>query len=97
MVDHRISHRLVQVPITMPWALRGKPLEALVRRHPELCLIVMNNYGEVRNNVAAGLSQIGRVYFEISHAEEVGTLEKLVKDIPVERLLLGSHFPLFPL
>lgn len=97
MVDPRIAHPLVQVPVTLAPAFRGKPIEALLRKHPELRLIVMNNYGSIRHNDAARLAKAGHVYFEISHAEKVGTLELLVAEIPIDRILLGSHFPLFNL
>lgn len=97
MDDPRISHPLVQVPVTLPSAFKGRPVEALLQRHSELRLIVMNNYGSIRHDVAARLAKTGHVYFEISHAEQVGTLEKLVAEIPLDRILLGSHFPLFNL
>ena len=92
MEDVRLHHPLMQVP-----NVDVGPLQGLVERHPELRLIVMNNYGTVSADAAARLVTAGRVYFEISHAERVGTLETLIKQVPYERLLLGSHFPFFVL
>ncbi len=88
--DVRTNHPLVDVP-----AVDATPLESLVLRHPKVPIIVMNNYGSVRGDAAAKLTELGNVYFEISHAEQVGALEKLIKDVPFERILFGSHFPFF--
>jgi predicted TIM-barrel fold metal-dependent hydrolase len=46
---------------------------------------------------AANLTTLGPVYFDISHAEQVGALEQLVKVVPQDRLVFGSHFPFFNL
>ncbi len=92
MEDVRTHHPLMPVP-----TVDVAPLAALVGRHPDLRLIVMNNYGTIRGDAAAGLAEAGQVYFEISHAEQVGALEKLVAQVPFERLLFGSHFPFFNL
>lgn len=92
MEDVRMHHPLMQVP-----NVDVAPLQGLVERHPELRLIVLNNYGTIGSDAAAQLAAAGEVYFEISHAERVGALETLVKQLPYERLLFGSHFPFFNL
>lgn len=92
MEDIRTHHPLMPVP-----TVDVKPLAAVVNRYPDLRLIVMNNYGTIRGAAAARLAEAGQVYFEISHAEQVGALEKLVEQVPYERLLFGSHFPFFNL
>lgn len=92
MEDVRVHHPLMQVP-----TVDTQPLGALVSKHPELRLIVMNNYGTIRGDAAARLVRAGQVYFEISHAEQVGALERWMKDIPYQRILFGSHFPYFNL
>ena len=92
MEDVRTHHPLMQVP-----TVDVTPLATLVGKHPELRLIVMNNHGTIRGDAAARLVDTGKVYFEISHAEQVGALEKLVKQVTYERLLFGSHFPFFNL
>jgi predicted TIM-barrel fold metal-dependent hydrolase len=92
MEDVRTHHPLMQVPTVDP-----QPLATLVQKHPRVRLIVMNNDGTLRGDVASQLSAAGQVYFEISHAEQIGALEKLVQQVPQERLLFGSHFPLFNL
>jgi predicted TIM-barrel fold metal-dependent hydrolase len=92
MEDVRTNHPLVDVP-----AVDATPLVALVKRYPKTPLIVMNNYGSVGADAAAQLVEAGNVYFEISHAEQVGALEKLTQAVPFSRLLFGSHFPYFTL
>ncbi len=92
MEDVRMQHPLMQVP-----TVDVKPLQGLVEQHPDLRLVITNNYGTVSLDAAARLATTGKVYFEISHAERVGTLETLVRRVPFERLLFGSHFPFFNL
>jgi predicted TIM-barrel fold metal-dependent hydrolase len=92
MEDVRLHHPLMQVP-----TVDVTSLQRLVERYPDLRLVVMNNYGTISNDSAASLAATGKVYFEISHSERVGTLETLVRQVPYERLLFGSHFPFFNL
>ncbi|RLS36729.1 MAG: metal-dependent hydrolase [Planctomycetota bacterium] len=92
MEDVRTHHPLMKVP-----TVDVAPLEALVRRHPQARLVILNGSGTVTSAAAANLTTLGPVYFDISHAEQVGALEQLVKVVPHERLLFGSHFPFFNL
>ena len=92
MEDVRTHHPLMRVPTVDP-----KPITELVRKHSEVRLIVMNNYGSLSGPEARDLALLGHVYFEISHAERVGALDKLLENVPVENLLFGSHFPFFTL
>jgi len=90
MEDVRTHHPLVQVP-----TVDASPLAKLVSKHPKLRVIVMNNYKSLRGETLSRMTKAGQVYFEISHAEQVGALDKLIKLVPYERLLFGSHFPFF--
>ncbi|MFG0260947.1 MAG: amidohydrolase family protein [Novipirellula sp. JB048] len=92
MEDPRVQHPLLQVPIVDP-----QPLQRLVQQHPKLPLVVMNNANAINHSRAAPLAELGQVYFEISHFEQVGALERWVKAVPHERLLFGSYFPFFNL
>lgn len=92
MEDVRTHHPLMKVP-----TVDVAPLEALVRRHTQTRLVILNGSGTVTPAAAANLATLGQVYFDISHAEQVGALEQLVKVVPYERLLFGSHFPFFQL
>lgn len=92
MEDVRTHHPLMKVP-----TVDVAPLEVLVRRHAQTRLVILNGSGTVTPAAAANLATLGQVYFDISHAEQVGALEQLVKVVPYERLLFGSHFPFFQL
>ena len=92
MEDVRTHHPLMRVPTVDP-----VPLERLLAKHPELRVVVLNNGTVLRPAAAAQLARLGHVYFEISHAEQIGALEKWLRDIPLERILFGSHFPFFHL
>ncbi|WP_153556565.1 amidohydrolase family protein [Roseimaritima sediminicola] len=92
MEDVRVQHPLLQVPV-----VDTEPLSGLLGDFPDLALIVMNNSAAVRPPAASELAKLGNVYFELSHFEGVGALEKWVKELPPERLLFGSYFPFFNL
>lgn len=90
MEDVRTHHPLLRLP-----TVDVGPLEGLVRRHPDARLVLLNHHVNLRADQAATLAGLGRVYFDISHAELVGSLEQLIRTVPSERLLFGSHFPFF--
>lgn len=92
MEDVRVQHPLMQVPV-----VDTAPLESLVKKFPQLPLVIMNNSAGVRAGQAAELAKAANVFFEISHFESVGALENWVKDAPLERILFGSYFPFFNL
>lgn len=90
MEDVRTHHPLISVP-----TVDLTPLEALIRRHPQTRLVILNGSGTIGPAAAAALATLGQVYFDISHAELIGALDQLVRVVPMERLLFGSHFPFF--
>ncbi len=92
MEDTRMQHPMVRVP-----DVDVKPLPALVAAHPKLRLVLINALGRVRGKMLTQLTQAGQIYFEIGMLEGVGGVGKLLTQIPLERLLFGSHFPLFVL
>jgi len=92
MEDVRTHFPLMRVP-----TLDAAPLETLVRRYPHARLVILNGSGTITPASAATLATLGEVYFDISHAELIGALDQLVRVVPYERLLFGSHFPFFNL
>lgn len=92
MEDTRTQHPLMPIANVDP-----APLLHLIKRHPDLRLIVLNNSGIMNTSMSGELASRGHVYFDISHAEKIGALSKLLQDIPLNRLLFGSHFPFFVL
>jgi len=92
MEDVRTHHPMMKVP-----TVDLNPLAGLLAKHPKLNVVLANNYSTLRGERLSKLAEAKNIYFEISHAEQVGALEKLIKQVPFERLLFGSHFPFFNL
>lgn len=90
MEDERTHHPLVQVP-----EVDTKPLADVLSGHPNLRLVILNGLRSLRGEALTRLAEAGSVYFEISMLEGVGGIEKLLKLVPLERVLFGSHFPFF--
>jgi predicted TIM-barrel fold metal-dependent hydrolase len=90
MEDARMMHPLMRVP---PVDLA--PLTAAVAKAaPGLKLILLNALSTAsRTDNLYRLLDAGDVYVEIAMLEGVGGIESLLKDVPLERILLGSHAP----
>ena len=89
MEDARMMHPLMRVaPVDIT------PLEKLVPQTPGLRLVLLNALsGPSRTDKLCRLTSAGEVYVEIAMLETLAALETLVKDIPIERILFGSHAP----
>jgi predicted TIM-barrel fold metal-dependent hydrolase len=90
--DTRMQHPLMRVEDVDP-----KPLAELVAARPKLRVVILNALKGVRASVLASLVAAGQVYFEISMLEGVEGIANLMGQVPAERLLFGSHLPLFVL
>jgi predicted TIM-barrel fold metal-dependent hydrolase len=90
MDDDRVQHPLMRVA-----DVDIKPLAEIIARHPKLPLVVLNGLRSIAPGDAARLTAAGNVSFEIAMLEGVGGIEKLVEAVPVQRVLFGSHLPLF--
>jgi hypothetical protein len=91
MEDARMMHPLMQVAPT-----DITPLEKLVSQTPGLRLVLLNALTNAsRADKLYRLTNAGEVYVEIAMLETLAALETLVKDIPIERILFGSHAPSF--
>ena len=89
MEDPRTQHPLLQVP-----DVDATPLEALVKRHAGLRLVILNGLMPLRPDVVDKLAAAG-VSFEIAMLEGIAGITKLLKSVPLERILFGSYFPFF--
>lgn len=89
MEDPRTQHPLLQVP-----DVDASPLEALVKQHPGLRLIILNGLMPLRPDVVDKLAAVG-VSFDIATLEGIAGIAKLLQSIPLERILFGSYFPFF--
>jgi len=90
MDDVRVQHRLMQVP-----DVDVGPLSRLVAARDGLRLVLLNALGTIRGETIRRLTEAGNVFLEISMLEGVGGIARLLETVPTERLLFGSHFPLF--
>ena len=90
MEDERMMHPLLRVdPVSTA------PLSGIVRQTPGLKLVLLNALRTLRGQPLLDLIAAGEVYVEISMLEGVGGVANLLEQLPVNRLLFGSHAPLF--
>jgi predicted TIM-barrel fold metal-dependent hydrolase len=90
MEDSRMMHPLLRVPPIDP-----APLADLVRRTAGLRLVLLNALNTLRGEPLRELLGAGEVFVEIATLEGVGGVGALLGDIPADRVLFGSHSPLF--
>jgi hypothetical protein len=90
MEDDRMMHPLLRVePVDVA------PLAGLVRQTPGLRLVLLNALRTLRGQALRDLIAAGELYVEIAMLEGVGGLANLLAQVPLERVLFGSHAPLF--
>jgi predicted TIM-barrel fold metal-dependent hydrolase len=90
MEDERTQHPLLRVP-----PVDVTPLPPLVRETPGLRLVLLNALRTVRLEEVHRLVHVGEIAFEISMLERLGGVGALLGQAPLERVLFGSHAPLF--
>jgi len=90
MEDERTQHPLLQVP-----HVDCTPLTAIIKTLPTLRLQLLGAFRSLRAPQVADLVVAGNVSIEISMLEGVGGIEQLLKHVPLENILLGTHSPLF--
>ncbi|MCX6904712.1 MAG: amidohydrolase family protein [Verrucomicrobia bacterium] len=90
MEDERTMHPLLRVEPVDP-----APLAESVRQIPGLRLVLLNALRALRGDLLRNLLAVGNVAVELATLEGVGGVANLLKQIPLPRLLFGSHAPFF--
>ncbi|HEY3838565.1 MAG TPA: amidohydrolase family protein [Bryobacteraceae bacterium] len=87
MEDERTQHPLMRVaPVNL------EPLAGIVRSMPSLRLVILNlGSGQSRKQLAAA----GQVFFDFAMVEHVGGVAELAAEVSRDRVVFGSHFPLY--
>jgi predicted TIM-barrel fold metal-dependent hydrolase len=66
-----------------------------VKAVPKLRLVVLNAFRNMNLEQAATLASAGDVWFDLAMMEGTPGLNNLVEKVGPNRVLFGSHFPLF--
>lgn len=89
MEGERVMHPLLRVkPIDIG------PLTELLPHVPDLKLVILNA-GKVLLPKISVLMRAAKVYLDIANLDGLAVVEEALRDIPLERLLFGSHSPMF--
>jgi predicted TIM-barrel fold metal-dependent hydrolase len=87
MEDERTQYPLMRIP-----RVDLAPLAAIVAVIPSLRLVVLN---AARDSLRKKIAAAGNVYFDIAMVEGVGGVGVLASEVSAQRVVFGSHFPLF--
>jgi predicted TIM-barrel fold metal-dependent hydrolase len=90
MEDERMQHPLLQVP-----HVDVTPLPEMLKVKPKLRIVLLNWFRAVKGELVQRLPHSGQVFFDIATVEGVGGVADLLKQVPFERVLFGSHAPFF--
>ncbi len=91
MDDARVQNPLFQVDDVDP-----APLAAALAPVPRLPLVILNATGAIRRHLGKLLALPG-VHLDFAMWEGVGGVAALIEAASPQRVLFGSHLPLFPL
>lgn len=90
MEDIRTQHPLMRVP-----AVDVSALPQIVKSAPPVRLVLLNWTSPLRGQRLQRLVEAGEIYFDIATVEGIEGIARLTENLPLERLLFGSNFPLF--
>lgn len=89
MEDERVMHPLLRVkPVDI------EPLKVLLPQVPRLRIVVLNA-GKALLGKIAMLASSSQVYMDIATLDGLAVIEEVIRNLPLERVLFGSHAPLF--
>jgi hypothetical protein len=90
MEDIRTQHPLMRVP---PVDL--SPLSQIVKSAPTIRLMLLNWWPAMRVQQIRTLVGATPLYFDFAMLEGIEGVARLVEQVPPDRVLFGSNFPLF--
>ena len=90
MEDVRTQHPLMRVP-----PVDVSALPQVIKSEPSVRLMLLNWAPALGGQPLQPLADAGAVYFDISTVEGIEGIARLVERLPSERILFGSHYPLF--
>lgn len=90
MEDERTQHSLARVS-----EVDTAPILRLLPNLPGLRLVIQNRRRKPSGKLLGRLSYHGEVYFDFAMLEGVGGIARFIEEVPGDRLLFGSHYPLF--
>jgi uncharacterized protein len=98
--DPRVQHPLIKAPNINP-----QPLVNLLKDVPDARVQLLNSWQWTRQAPARALLAMPNVTFDIAELEGVGAVGRILDgkhwyyggEVPLERLLFGSHAPYFPI
>ena len=90
MEDERTQHPLMRAP-----HLDLAPLVALLASRSNLRIVLLNWSRGLSGALLTKLSAAGQVHFDIATLEGVGGVANLLKQVPADRVVFGSHAPFF--
>ena len=90
MEDERAMHPLLRVEPVNP-----APLADLVERTPGIRLVLLNALRTLRGEPLRKLLAAGEVCVEIAMLEGIGGVARFLEQVPMPRVLFGSHAPFF--
>ena len=90
MEDERMMHPLLQVR-----AVDVAPLETVLSAVPGARIVLLNATRTVPFPLLPRIVGAGEVYVDTASLDGVAGIARLIERIPVERILLGTHAPLF--
>ena len=90
MEDNRTQHPLLQVE-----TVDTSQLPDLLQARPSLQVVLTNSMRDLRGPSLEPVAALPNAWVEISMLEGVEGISNLLRHVPVERVLFGSHLPLF--
>lgn len=99
MEDERMRHPRVHIPV-----VNVMPLVEVLDEVPDVQVMLVNPFRHVRGERLRAMVNETDVLFETSNLDGTGGLERVIRgehwyvgsEVPVDRLLTGSHAPFFP-